>query len=146
MWWLAALGGFVLLWQGYGCEQRRHGELREKIRVAEQRAEFLESLSRRVDTVYAVRRDTLRITRRTTDSILLVDTILSVDTVRQIILTERQACDVLVETCEQRVAVRDSRIANLDSLLRLERKNRPGLMSKLPWLLGGALVGAVLLQ
>jgi hypothetical protein len=79
-----------------------------------------------VDSVYV--RDTLTLTRtRTrTDSILSVDTLLRVDTVRAIVADERAACSAVIRTCEERVAVRDSRIATLEEAVRVASR-RPRL-------------------
>lgn len=68
------------------------------------------------------RTDTLRLvtTRRVTDSILQVDTLLRVDTVRQLVQRERLACDALVGTCEAEKAA-------LRELVALERKKGRGL-------------------
>lgn len=99
----------------------------------------LEHRKAQVDTVYLT--DTLRLTKvyRITDSVLAtVDTIIHVDTVRVLLANERAACNAVIQTCEQRVAIRDSIIAVL--------KKKPSVLSKLPWILGGMLAGKILLK
>jgi hypothetical protein len=89
-----------------------------------------------VDTVYT--RDTLTLTkvRRVTDSVLITDTVIRVDSVKVLIAVEREKCDRVIETCEQRAAVRDSLIKAL--------KKKPSVFGKLPWILGGVVAGVVL--
>jgi hypothetical protein len=74
--------------------------------------------------------------------VILRDTLIHRDTVIQIVEREREACDAVIATCEQRVADRDRQIVNLDSLLALERRKHPDWKTKIGWLLVGAAVGA----
>jgi hypothetical protein len=115
----------LALFGGWSWHERKVGELNGKIA-------HLVSESKRVDTVY--RRDTLTLTRvrRLTDSILVHQT----DTVRLIVERERQACDRVIETCEQRVAIRDSTIRAL--------RKKPSVWSKVPWVAAGVLGGVIL--
>jgi hypothetical protein len=115
----------LALFAGWSWHERKVGELNGKI--AHWQAE-----SKRVDTLY--RRDTLTLTRvrRITDSILVHQT----DTVRLIVAREREACDRVIETCEYRVAYRDSIIGVL--------KKKPSVWSKLPWVAAGVLGGVLL--
>jgi hypothetical protein len=126
-WLLTAL----VLVLGYGWHRERVGELNGKIaHLQEQKA--------RVDTVY--RRDTLTLTRvrRITDSVLVLDTVIRVDSVKVLVAAERQACDAVIRTCEQRVAYRDSIIEGL--------RKKPSVWDKLPWVLGGVVVGKLILK
>jgi hypothetical protein len=124
--WLAVA---ALLLFGYGWHERRVGELNGKIA-------HLVRETKRVDTLY--KRDTVRLSRvRTvTDSVLRVDTVFRDTTVRRLILGERVACDAVVQTCQQRVALRDSTIKAL--------KSQSHTVSKVLWFLAGVGTGAVL--
>ena len=113
-WWLLAGVACLALVQSR-CAGEREGALRAELAR-------LEAAAARVDTVYHT--DTLRLTktRRVTDSILVPgDTVtrVRVDTVRMLVQAERVACDAALRTCEERVALRDQRIAVLE-------KARPG--------------------
>jgi hypothetical protein len=101
--WAVLLIALIL---GYGWHQKRIGVLEGQIAS-------LEVTKARVDTVYT--RDTLTLTkfRRVTDSVLITDTVIRVDSVKVLIAVEREACDRIRTTCEQRVAVRDSLIKAL---------------------------------
>lgn len=103
---------------------------------AQERIAQLESRKAQVDTVY--RTDTLTLTkvRRHTDSLLITDTLIHVDTVRLLVAAERNACNAVIETCERRVAIRDSLIVEL--------KKKPSVLKHLPWVLGGVVAGVVL--
>ena len=105
--WAILVAAGLLLWQVDGCRQREIGELRGENAV-------LKVQQARVDTVYRDRVDTLKVTRIRTDSILRTDTLFHRDTVIKIVEAERKACDLLVATCEERVALRDLRIKNLE--------------------------------
>jgi hypothetical protein len=96
-----------------------------------------------IDTVYV--RDTVQLTRvrHHTDTILrtLTDTLIHRDTVIQIVERERAACNAVIQTCEERVALRDLRIKELEKgerFLGIKLPNR-AIMFGL-----GALTGAVL--
>jgi hypothetical protein len=126
--WFAVIG-FVAALLAYGSEQRKVGALREQLA-------HLVRETKRVDTLY--KRDTLTLTRvrRITDSVLVTDTVIRVDSVKVLIHSERLACDAVVKTCEQRVAVRDSTIRAL--------KSKSHTVSKVLWFLAGVGTGAVL--
>jgi hypothetical protein len=113
-----------------------YGYHREQIGKREARIVVLMMQKARVDTVYA--RDTVTLTRvrRLTDSVLITDTVIRVDSVKVLVAAERQACDAVISTCETRVAVRDSIITVL--------KKRPSVWSKLPWVAAGVLGGVIL--
>jgi hypothetical protein len=117
-----AIAAIVLF--GWSFHERRVGELNGRIAS-------LVRESKRVDTLY--RRDTLTLTRvrRITDTVEIPAPI------RKLIADERQACDQVIQTCESRVAVRDSIIKVL--------KRKPSVLSHLPWILGGV-VGGILLK
>lgn len=111
----AAAYGAVAL---YGAQQRRIGRLQAQVAVQDSALTALATSKRKVDSVYVVKQDTLRLVRHRTDSIVRLDTLLihrtdtltriRIDTVRQLVEAERNACDAVVRTCEQRVAQRDS--------------------------------------
>lgn len=105
--WVLLFAAGLFIWQLDGCRQREIGELRGQYKE-------LSKQSAKADTVYVHTRDTLRLTRTRTDSILLTDTVFTRDTVIQIVEAERKACDLLVASCEERVALRDLRITNLE--------------------------------
>jgi hypothetical protein len=96
-----------------------------------------------VDTVYV--RDTVQLTRvrHRTDTILrtLTDTLIHRDTVIQIVERERAACDAVIQTCEERVALRNLRIKELE---RGERFLGIKLPSRTLMFGAGLLTGVVL--
>lgn len=119
----------VVLFFGWSWHERKVGELNGRIaHLVQEKA--------RVDTLYKTNVKTLTRVRKVTDSVLAVDTLWRTDTVRAIVTTERQACDRVVLTCEQRVAVRDSIIKAL--------KRKPSVWSHLPWIAAGVLGGVLL--
>jgi hypothetical protein len=121
--------GLLLVLLVYGWQQRKVGELNGRIA-------HLTAESKRVDTLY--RRDTLTLTRvrRSTDSILVTDTLWRSDTVRVLIANERNACNAAIRTCEQRIAIADSTIKAL--------RKKPSVWGKLPWVAAGVLGGVIL--
>jgi hypothetical protein len=142
-----AIPWLVLIAVAYaaGCHYNQDRTLKSAINVLADRVDSLKGEAGKVDTVYDV--DTVQLTRvRTrTDSLLLTDTVYTRDTVVQIVERERQACDAVVATCEQRVAQRDTIIAGLDSIVKLQKK-RTGSdwKTKLGYLLGGVAAGALI--
>ena len=133
---IAGLTGF-LAW--------RESRTNATIQRLEARNDSLIAVAGKVDTIYAT--DTVRLTRTRvlTDSVFttLTDTLVHRDTVVRYILAERQACDKVIATCEDRVAVRDQRILVLDSLIAAERKKGPDWKLILGSLAAGAAVGFV---
>ena len=127
---VVAVGLGLLVWWAFTSALEREGALREQAKALEARNARLEEEAGRIDTVYQTKRDTLVRVRRVTDSILLTDTVYTRDSVTQIVKGERLACDAVLQSCTERVAIRDSRIAVLDSLLTVERKRRPGWVSR----------------
>lgn len=115
----------------YNETQREVGRLQERMATLNAQAESLAARARVVDTVY--RTDTLRLSAnlsewrslvaRLNDSLHFmknlknheVDTIrVPVEVVREVVVTADstiQACTLALQTCEQRVAVRDSLLA-----------------------------------
>jgi hypothetical protein len=96
----------------------------------------LEIEKARVDTVYQTKVKTLVQVRLRTDSILITDTVIHTDTVRLLLAAERNACNAVIQSCEDRVAYRDSIITVL--------KKKPSVVKHLPWVLGGVVAGFVL--
>ena len=90
-----------------------YGYHREQVGKREARIAVLVAEKARIDTVY--KQDTLTLTRvrRITDSVLVLDTVIRVDSVKVLVAAERAACDAVIQTCEQRVAIRDSIITIL---------------------------------
>jgi hypothetical protein len=114
-----ALGGTKCV---YDRGQRQAGVLSERLRVADSTARVLARSVQRVDTLY--RADTVRLTRRvqswdtvTRTVAALPDTVrVPVEVVRWVVAEADStiaACRSVIQTCEQRVAVRDSLIAAL---------------------------------
>ncbi len=109
---VAVVAGGLLAYALIARHWQHDGALREQIRARET---VIAALAKQHRT------DTLRLVtvRRQTDSILTVDTLLRVDTVRQLVQRERLACDAVLSTCEQeKAALRD--------LVALERKRARG--------------------
>ncbi len=146
---VAAVAGKV--WYDYS--QRRVGMLEERARVADSTAAALQGRVGRVDTVYHV--DTVRFTRRQTVWDTVTRTVAALpDTVRVPVEVVRwvareadstiQACRVVVQTCEARVALRDSLLAVRARQVAILEARRPSRLR--PWLERAAwvaLVGAV---
>ena len=114
---------------GYGYHRQQVGELNGRIA-------HLTAESRRVDTVYRTLTKTKAIVRFRVDSLLRTDTLFRDTTVRRLILGERNACDRVIETCEQRVAIRDSTIKAL--------RKKPSVLRVVPWVAAGVLGGVIL--
>lgn len=137
----------------YDHGQRQAGILSERLRVTDSVNVVLQRRTKTVDTVY--RRDTIRLTRRETrwrDSVVarvdtLSDTVrVPVEVVKWVVAeadSTIQACRSVVQTCEQRVALRDSSISTLSRQLQLERKQRPSGLKK--WAERAAWAGLVVL-
>jgi hypothetical protein len=106
------LVAICLLALGYGLYDR--GKLEGKLAS-------LNASKQRVDSVYV--RDTLTLTR-----------VRRMDSVKVLIAAERNACNAVIETCEQRVAIRDTIITNL--------RSRSSFKIGLPWGIGGLAIGA----
>jgi hypothetical protein len=123
----------MFLW---GRERERAGVLRAE------NAHLLQQ-SAKADTVYIHKVDTLRLTRRVTDSILTTDTVFHRDTVRLWLAAERNACDQALSACDTQKALLNLRIQNLEAA-------RPSWLQKqlghLPYLAAGVVAGAVLVK
>jgi acyl CoA:acetate/3-ketoacid CoA transferase beta subunit len=129
--WMVGFWLSVALFWGWSCHERSVGRYKERIAV-------LEHDQKVVDTIYQTKTKVLTQIRRHTDSVITTDTVLRVDTVRILLNAERKACDQVIQTCEQRVAIRDSIIRQL--------KKKPSVFSHLPWVLGGIVAGKLLLK
>lgn len=140
----------------YDRGQQEQGALRERLRAADSTARVLAVSARRVDTVY--QRDTVRLTRRLTqwDTVTRVvesipDTVrVPVETVRWITATADSTireCRIVQQTCEQRVAVRDSLLDVQRRQLELMAKQRPGVVkrwgSRVSWVAAGVILGSL---
>lgn len=149
----ALVGGLALVLgagAAYTAHQREVGRWQERARVADSTARALAQRVARVDTVY--RRDTVRLRQQLTrwDTVTrevaaLPDTVLvPVEVVRWVAReadSTVQACRVVVLTCEQRVAVRDSLISAQRQQLRAALAQRPSRLR--PWLERAAWVALV---
>jgi hypothetical protein len=81
LWTLALIAIALLLWQGYGCEQRRHGELEQKIKARETVIAVL-AQQHRTDTVAFTRWRTRYRAVRESVMAVITDTIIG-DTFNQ---------------------------------------------------------------
>lgn len=143
--WFLALAALALAaWFGFGARGDR-SEAR-RLRAAN---DSLRAVARRVDSVYV--RDTLTLWRlaRATDTLTATVEVWKRDTLRVVEYVERadstiRACAATVATCEERVRVRDARLAVLDSLNRdTERRLRAERGKRLRDALAGVGVGAL---
>jgi len=135
------VGGLLL--GGVQCSARRDGVWAERARRAEAESDSLKRLVRVVDTIY--RRDTVVLWRvkATTDTMTQTvdrwkhDT---VEVVRYVRLADStiRACTIALGTCEERVRLRDARIAALGRQLEASQP-RPwkDRLEKLGWGLAG---------
>ncbi len=137
-----------LAWLGVQKHLRDDGALRYQQHVLAHENDSLRAVGRGLDTVYVHRTDTLRLTRRVTDSILTVDTLIRADTVRLMVERERLACDAVVATCEEQKANLRSQLANMTRQLEVEQARRGSWLGrtagKVLWFGAGLGVGAVL--
>ncbi len=127
------LAGALLLWQR-DCSMKAQGALQAEVKAAEQRYAALEERGIVYDTTYV--RDTVTLTRWRTqyESVRTQNEYRDTVWVKQFVLTADstiKSCSVALETCEHRVALRDSMIGNLKQQLGLEKKRRPGLFAQL---------------
>lgn len=146
------LAGMALagLWVQHNAALRNEGALREQMAGLNARNAKLEDEAGRVDTAYIhdtvtftrwkTRLDTLAVDMKVTDTVQVRQFIAVADsTVR--------ACSVALQTCETRVALRDQRIAVLDSLLTAEKHTHPSWLSrtlgKAAWAAAGYVAGSV---
>jgi hypothetical protein len=148
-----AIPWVVLIGLAYfaGCHYAQDRTLKAGIEVLADRVDSLKGEAGKVDTVY--RTDTLNLTRvrRVTDSVLLTDSLFLRDTVylrprvMGLVESERAACTDALRTCEQRVAQRDTIIAGLDSIVKLQKKRQGSdWKTKMGYLLGGAAIGVLI--
>lgn len=118
---LVGLGWFV---RGYRDDLQRADD-RATIAQHEQTIKALQRQQRRVDSVYISDTVNLRSWRDRWDTLRLVthttDTLVSIDTLRLVVGVADstiQACTTALGTCEERLAVRDQRIAVDSSTIR----------------------------
>lgn len=110
-------------YNGYRATQATIG----LIRAQDAKIDSLRAITAQRDTVYHATVDTLRVVRVRTDSVFrrdtlrFTDTLVHVDTVRQLVERERLACDAVILSCEARVAARDSIIAVQAEVIAAER-------------------------
>ena len=123
--------------------------LRQRLHASDSLVVALSKRAKATDTLY--RRDTvrLRVATQHWDTVKAgVDTVtlsVPVETVRYIIATADttiRACSLVVQTCEQRVAQRDSIILTLKSQRPLLTKGADGRMEKVAKKVGWVLLGA----
>lgn len=107
--------GLIALW-AYGCENRKAGRLQQELHD-------LQSQAKQIDTVYRTDTIALRKVRYRTDSLLITDTVIHTDTVRQIVQQEREACNAVVSTCEQEKA-------NLRKQITVLQKQKPNWIER----------------
>jgi hypothetical protein len=126
---------------GYDHQVAQRAVLQERLKVADSTVRELSIRARNTDTVYL--RDTVRLTRRLTqwDTVragvdTLRDTVLvPVETVRWITATADSTireCRIVQQTCEQRVAQRDTLLLLRDRQIRILEAQKPSRVR--PWL------------
>ncbi len=116
----------VAVLYGKGCADA--GKLAAEVRAHERTIDSLFANAERVDTQYVT--DTATFTKWRDRWHTVVDSQYITDTVwvKQALVTADStihACSVALETCEHRVAVRDSIISQQDSLVTLLKKQKP---------------------
>jgi hypothetical protein len=142
--WLLLIG---VAWFG-GCEYQKNRQLGADISALERRNAALENDAGRVDTVYDVDTVDLRGWRTRYDtarhelSINLTDKV-KIEAFALIADSTIKACSKALQTCETRVAYRDSIIGVKDSIIALEKKRGTDWKTKLGWLLVGAAAGSL---
>ena len=135
--WLLLL---AVAWFG-GCQYAKNREMGREVHRLERARAALVLRAQVVDTVY--RTDTVRLSRLKVryDTLLVDHRITDTVWVKQFVQVADStivACSGALETCGARVAIRDSMITNLDSLLQIEKKRGSPWKTKLGWLLAGA--------
>lgn len=128
--WALPLVAVVLLWAWHTAAERE-GALRQRIQAREAVIASLARQKARVDTAYT--RDTVTLTRWRTTYTGIRDTLRLTDTVavKRFVLTADStihACSVALETCEHRVAWRDSLLIQKDSLITDLKRRKPFLL------------------
>lgn len=124
----------VALFFGWSWHERKVGELNGKIAHLVTEEKQRDSVYRVEVSAYAnqmLHYKNLRDTVKLTDTVWVKRFIVVAD-------STIHACNALVVTCEQRVAIRDSIITVL--------KRKPSVWSHLPWVLGGIIAGKILLK
>ena len=146
------VGIAALLWIGkcgYDANQREIGAMRERLQVTSDSLKLVKARGRQIDSVFI--RDTVRLTRRITQTQTLIDTLLHSDTVT---LTRRESvlvfvADSLVRQCRETVQSCTELTANLRTQLSLVTTQRdayrplqPSGFSKARSTITAALIGA----
>jgi hypothetical protein len=121
--WIIAGAALVALvvWLGYGCEQRRQGVIRDQIKTLEHERDSLKAERQKQEIVY--RTDTVRLTKVRIVNNRALDSL--PPRAREIVGAERQACDRVITTCEDQKAGLMRENANLEAQLKLEKKRKP---------------------
>lgn len=128
MWALAAIALGLLAFRVYGCEQQNQGVLKQQIKLLEQQQVELRDHMQIVDTLYV--RDTVALTKWRTrynevrDTVTLTDTV-NVRNVLFIADSTIISCSNALETCEHRVALRDSLLKEKDTMISYLKKRKP---------------------
>lgn len=126
---------------GHGWQQRRYGRAEAATAQLRLANDSLKRESRRIDTLYRVQVDTFVRWRVRLDTLTRTVAEWKHDTVKVVEYVARadstiRACSVALETCEQRVGVRDDRIRNLEAQIDAMPKPRAALWT---WLERGAI-------
>lgn len=142
---MAAWIGFTIYMRG----ERQIGAAQQREQQALARADSLERVSAKLDTVYVVQRDTLwrRIARLDTLTVTVEQW--KHDTVRVVEYVTRadsvvRACTALVVTCEEEKAVFRSTIASLEDARKAHEQTHPSKLKRLTQDLGKVGLGALL--
>lgn len=134
--WPWAVAALAVL--GYGCEQRKVGELAGQLIVLARERDALAKAAKVVRTQYV--HDTVRVTKTTTryetlrDSVIRTDTLLAHDTTFIRIVasadTAMQACRDVVRSCTKSLALADSIHAIDQRMLRAYQQAKPGALRR----------------
>lgn len=124
LWPLAAIALGLLVLKGYGCERESQGVLKQQIKARETVIAALAKQQARVDTEYVRGKTVYLPTKARWDSVM-ADT--NVKKTPEILIADSavKSCSRLVETCERRVAIRDSIMKEKDTLISYIKKRRP---------------------
>jgi hypothetical protein len=112
----------------YGCDQRRQGELKEKLKNLSTENDSLKKRAESLKTAYRVDTLRLRSIRRITDTLLMDTTAKVIPTakVKRIVADERQACDAALGTLQSLCAVKDQQIVNLNTQIQTLKDKQGG--------------------
>ena len=148
--WPWAVAALCLL--GYGCEERRNGQIAGQMRELARERDNFEQASKVVRTQFV--HDTVVVTRTVTKYQTLVDSITRVDTltVRERVIVA--AADTAIKACQQTVRSCAASLAIADSLHRVDLRTiraleqaRPGIVrrwgERLLWAGAGFAAGSI---